>query len=328
MAKLAEMLKKPQAKIAAAVASVVLAFIVGMQLSTDRGEIKVEEISLTASVRSELIEVSEADTMDTRIQAYANNVLVYYNGEEVNTSGTVVGEQYIFDGGQMVFTEDENGTVTVTIKYGAKEASTWFTADEHQLITDANGTTKYQTPSYGYQFDEVTGEKVNDGSIVNHENDLDADGNIIGIQDESKVVMDENFIPDSKPAKVESESTSGNVVVTEKSEVTLPENFTPATDNAAGGASMENVETTVDVVETNPEASYRQITIANANGNHDGTTLNFVSTNGGEGTLVVMCLSVEGNTYHCVDAAGNSIDLTVTYNGINASFSGITGIYQ
>ena len=313
---------KPITAILAAVVFFALGYLVGHETTET---VKVTETAtLTVSAVNDTIEVSEADTQTTRSQAYFANITIKLDGELVNTTPTATVENWVFfEGGQVSFTEEENGIVTVNVFYGEKTASTWFTTNEHKLLNDANGTTVYGSKSYGYMFDE-NGNQVNDGNIVNHDQDLDENGNTIGVQDSSKVVQSESFVPNSEPILG---STEGDVVVTVKGETILANSYTPS-NNIAGGADMGNVEETVDQNETDPTATYRQIVIANANANGDGVTLNFVSTNGGEGTLAVVCMSIEGNVYHCVNASGEAIDLVMTVDGANVMFSGINGIYQ
>lgn len=279
---------------------------------------EVEGISLFADAKESSIEVSEADNNNTRIDAYANNLSVTYNGESLDISdGTVLGNSYYFNGGNITFSVDENGVVSAVVTYGAKTASTTFNANENALNIGDNAI--YGSTSYGYMFDGE-GNVINDGHITSHEQDVDSDGNVIGIQDESKMVMSESFTPSSKPET----STTAPAV---EGKVDYNTTVNQPANNTAGGADMGNVEQTTPVVETAPTAQFRQIVIANSNCNGDGSTLNYVSTNGGSGTLAVVCTSVNGNTYTCVDAQGAMYTLTMSTTAGGVTFSGITGVY-
>lgn len=276
----------------------------------------IAENDLVVTAKNSEINVSEADSSATRTSAYINNLTIKYNGKTIDISnGNMAGDSYVSNGVVVSFSIDENGRVVATAQYGNLSSQTSFLANVHSLINDANGNTIYGSDSYGFMFD-VDGNKINNGHISSHEQDMDENGNVVGVQDETKVVMKET-------QKVSSLPSTGSIETVEKKQ-----DYSPVVNNSATGADMSNVETTVETVVANPTAAYKQITIANINGNGDGTTLNAVSTNGGSGTLVLYCVSVEGNTYHCVSSTGSNVDIIMSNVNGNITFSGINGVYQ
>lgn len=310
-------------KVATTIAAILVAlagFGVGYFLTPEQQVEKLVAVenNLVVSAKKSEINVSEADSSETRTTAYINNLSVNFNGKTIDiTDGNMAGDSYVSNGVVITFTVEEDGRVVATAQYGNLSSQASFMANVNLLINDANGNTIYNSVSYGYMFD-VDGNKINNGHIQSHEQDLDENGNVIGVQDETKVVMKES-------QKVSSSPSTGSIETVEKKQ-----DYSPVVEvnNSATGADMSNVETTVESVVTNPTADYKQVTIANINGNGDGTTLNAVSTNGGSGTLVLYCVSVEGGTYHCVSSTGTNIDIVMNNVGGNITFNGINGIYQ
>lgn len=321
------------------VAAIAISCFVGAKyfpLQEERVTVKTiyAEDGLRVDAVSEKINVSEADSRKTRVTAYSRNLKVYFNGELLDTKndGKVIDNTYIVNGVVMTFTE-KDGKITATVQYGEVNGKVNFSIKEHKLIKGNNAPVN--TPSYGYMFDK-NGNKINNGHIAYHEQDLDEKGNVIGIQDESKVVMSEekgkeiaspenpDTKPENKPEKVE----VTDPVSEEKVESDVKHDYNEAinsSDNEAGGAEMSNVEETVEQQPEAPVSQYRQIAIANVN----GETLNYVSVNGGEGTLAVVCTAIEGNTYTCMTRTGETIVLTRTIaeNG-EVTFAELTGIYK
>lgn len=292
------------------------------------------ENGLRVETASSKINVSEADSRKTRVTAYSRNLKVYFNDKLLDTknNGTAVNDTYVVNGVVMTFKEEGN-KVIATVQYGEVNGEADFIIEEHKLIKGDNAPVN--TPSYGYMFDK-NGNKVNNGHIVYHEQDLDEKGNVIGVQDESKVVMTEKKgeelaslkNPDTKPAKKPEKVDVSDSVSGEKVESDVKHDYNEAinsSNNAANGADMSNVEETVEQKPEAPVAEYRQITIANVN----GETLNYVSVNGGDGTLAVVCIAVKGNTYTCLTRAGETIVLTKTVaNNGEVTFAELAGIYK
>jgi len=112
--------------ITAMIFSIMLGMIVGL---IGKGEPKIvsAEAAMVAAVKENFVTVNEGDTPTEKTwMTYADNVIVIYDNEVVDTDdGHLVENTYFFRGGQMTFTETY-GTVDVEVVYGNKEAGTYF----------------------------------------------------------------------------------------------------------------------------------------------------------------------------------------------------------
>ena len=348
-------LKQNKKTVAIAIVLAVGSFLAGKYTTASREVISEKEVyiddSFSASVRKDTIQVSEADSEETRTKAYANNVTIRFNDQELNLKGGEVNGKLYTKGSVVIRFEEKDDKVVARIGYGKFGARVGFTANEHKLINDANGNTVYNSPSYAMGFDE-NGQRTGSRHLITHESDLDANGNTIGVQNEKLVKMKEEVEnkatgivtgrPESHPVKKEKTESQKQKEAEERDENSKKEYYssdihdeahkivavdTGKPDNEKQDfimqVDMSKVEDVPEEIASNPQCMYAQIVIMNT---AEGS-LNLVSTNGGNGTLGVILQSIEGNTYHCTDREGNSIDIVISVDA-SGNYNTTYGIYR
>lgn len=355
VAQILTFLKNNKKTVAIAIVLAVGSFLAGKYTTASREVVSEKEVyiddSFSASVRKDSIQVSEADSAETRTKAYANNITIRFNDQELNLKGGEVNGNMYTKNSVVIRFEENGNTVVARIGYGKFGASVGFKADEHKLINDANGNTVYNSPSYAMGFDE-NGQRTGSRHLITHESDLDADGNTIGVQNEKLVQMIEEVEnkstgivtgrPESHPVKKKKTESQKKQEEAEKAENSKKEYYssdihdeahkivavdTGKPDNEKQDfimqVDMSKVEDVPKEVVSNPQCTYSQIVIMNT---AEGS-LNLVSTNGGNGTLGVVLQSIEGNTYHCIDREGNKIDIAISVDA-DGNYNTTYGIYR
>lgn len=99
--------------------------VVGSMITNRAGQ-EVETNGLTISYQEQFLTVDADASTETLIKSYANNIIIMYNGEVVDTSnGFISDSTYFFDGGH-ISTFERYGIVDINVTYGHDTAYTWF----------------------------------------------------------------------------------------------------------------------------------------------------------------------------------------------------------
>ncbi len=148
-------------------------------------------------------------------------------------------------------------------------------------------------------------------------------------------VVDNTGVTNSTGVQIETKVEETSEELAEATLVTPAETVDTAGNSTSGGASMDNVqrpdvETSSPLTEDEEKemsvvADYAQVDIAFTDGSE---TLSYsaVGENNG-GVLSLVCVSQTEGMYNCIDVAGNTYQISVSFNGNTATFSGVVGTY-
>ena len=204
----------------------------------------------------------------------------------------------------------------------------------HILRNVENQNVEVEGPTFSPSFNDK-GDRINDGFVEVHEQDLDENCQVIGnVQKDNIHIEDE--APDVKPSKAskvekkkdyKKEQKNNKNRATEK--VLKDKNSgkkTSRKENAAGGADLGNVVDIPEKEASADKAQYAQISVAFADGSD---TLNVISIGeGGEGTLSLYCTKSSKGVFHCINFTGEAVELEYSVEGGIYAFSGIAGTYR
>lgn len=288
-----------------------------------------------SAINSE-INVSEADLPNTRAAAYLANIAAYDSAGRVLSFEGGNWSGYTFEKGDFTISfKEKDEIVAVTATRNGYTHSCEFIAKVHKLRNEENENVEVEGPAFSPSFNDE-GDRINDGFVEVHEQDLDENCQVIGnVQKDNLHIEDE--VPNVKPSKGSSEvkeKKDFNEEQKNKAEKVTNSSLkdknsgkeTNKKENVAGGADLGNV---VDIPEKEvsaDKAQYAQISVAFADGSD---TLNVISIGeGGEGTLSLYCTKSSKGVFHCINFTGEAVELEYSVEGGIYTFSGIAGTYR
>ena len=288
-----------------------------------------------SAINSE-INVSEADLPNTRAAAYLANIAAYDSAGRVLSFEGGNWSGYTFEKGDFtIFFEEKGEIVTVTATRNGYVHSCEFVAKVHKLRNEENENVEVEGPAFSPSFNDE-GDRINDGFVEVHEQDLDENCQVIGNVQEDNIHT-EDEVPNVKPSKGGSEievkkdfndeqKNKAEKVTNSALKDKNSDKKTSKKENAAGGADLGNVVDISEKEASADKAQYAQISVAFADGSD---TLNVVSIGeGGEGTLSLYCTKSSKGVFYCIDFTGEAVELGYSVEGGIYTFSGIAGTYR